>query len=214
MEGSSIEFWKYSINGNDFIMIDNYDLSEHYLTKEEIKGMCDRHNGIGADTFGIILAPPPGSSISFKTIYMIVDGSEEYVCGDSTLAFTALATLRQYVPPQTEFKFSTLAGIHTAQLLQDGRSKVKIGKFYTKAKDIPFTLLPPDQAVLEFPMLIGGREWKINAFSIGKVAARICIFVDSFNNFESTKWGKIIQEHLLDIKCLPKVYIYIYIYFI
>ena len=203
MEERKVKFWKYTIFGNDFILVDNFGESRISLTQEELKDMCDRQKGIGADCIGFILPPPPESCVQFKTVFMISDGTEEYCCGDLTLAFTALAVHRQYVLSQTEFAFLTLAGTHTAQLLGDGRSKVKIGRIYTKAGDIPCTLVPHDRIIQEFPLLIEGKEWKINAFSIGKLASRVCIFVDTFDHF--VKWGQIIHEHLLAIKCFPEV---------
>ena len=212
MVESEMELWKYTIHGNDFILVDYHGRSEIDLSEEDLKLMCHQHNGIGADGMSFILDPPPESDAQFKYLMILADGTEDYCCGNLTLAYTAFVVHREYVPPLTKFTFLTRAGVKTAQILQDGRSKVNLGRFYTKAEDIPSTLVPPNQIILQLPLNIQGKEWKINAFSIGKVAPRVCLFLDTFIDFDTLKWGQIIQEHLLALKCFPKVYIYIYIY--
>ena len=212
MVEGELEFWKYTIHGNNFIVVDYHERVEIDISEEVLKQMCKKHSGIGADAISFILAPPPESGAKFKYV-VIADGTEDYLCGNLTLAFAALVVHRQYVPPLTEFAFYTHAGVKTAQILHDGRCKVNLGHFYTKAQDIPTTLVPHDQIIQELPLLIQGNEWKINAFSIGKVAVRVSVFIQTFLDFDTPKWGQIIQEYLLASNCFPKViYIYIYIY--
>jgi len=45
----NIPFYKYQGNSNDFILVDNRSKSYSDLSLEEIKRICDRRFGIGAD---------------------------------------------------------------------------------------------------------------------------------------------------------------------
>jgi diaminopimelate epimerase len=44
----TITFYKYQGTGNDFVIIDNREVSIS-LTHEQVKHLCDRRYGIGAD---------------------------------------------------------------------------------------------------------------------------------------------------------------------
>ena len=44
----TLQFTKMNGAGNDFVVIDNRDLSVQ-LTGEQIARLCDRHRGVGAD---------------------------------------------------------------------------------------------------------------------------------------------------------------------
>ena len=52
----TLHFTKMNGAGNDFVMLDNRDLS-HSLDSAAIARLCDRHRGVGAD--GLIAVPPP-----------------------------------------------------------------------------------------------------------------------------------------------------------
>ena len=44
-----IEFYKYQGTGNDFVILDNRDERYSHITGGEVKLLCDRRFGIGAD---------------------------------------------------------------------------------------------------------------------------------------------------------------------
>ena len=43
------EFFKYQGTGNDFIILDNREHTYDAITTAQVKHLCDRHFGIGAD---------------------------------------------------------------------------------------------------------------------------------------------------------------------
>ena len=49
MHAMKVTFYKYQGTGNDFIILDNYHEALPELSAAQIKKMCDRHFGIGAD---------------------------------------------------------------------------------------------------------------------------------------------------------------------
>ena len=73
-----IKFSKLSGAGNDFIIIDNRDLSI-CLTPLQINALCTRRTGIGAD--GLILIEP-SANYSFSMKYHNADGFLGSMCGN------------------------------------------------------------------------------------------------------------------------------------
>ncbi len=73
-----ITFSKLSGAGNDFIVIDNRDLSLT-LSPEQINTLCTRRTGIGAD--GLILIEP-SSAYAFSMKYYNADGYPGSMCGN------------------------------------------------------------------------------------------------------------------------------------
>ncbi len=73
-----IAFSKLSGAGNDFIVIDNRELSVH-LSTSQIREMCTRRTGIGAD--GLILIEP-SADCAFSMKYYNADGLPGSMCGN------------------------------------------------------------------------------------------------------------------------------------
>ncbi|MBX6381253.1 MAG: diaminopimelate epimerase, partial [Thermoflavifilum aggregans] len=73
-----IPFWKYEGAGNDFILVDNRP-GEIQLHTEQIQWLCDRHFGIGADGFILLLS---AEGYDFAMQYFNSDGRESTMCGN------------------------------------------------------------------------------------------------------------------------------------
>ena len=73
-----VPFFKYQGTGNDFIIFDNRETKLRFTT-EQIKKMCDRHFGIGAD--GLMLVENQQGA-DFKMLYYNSDGNQSSMCGN------------------------------------------------------------------------------------------------------------------------------------
>lgn len=103
-------FYKYEGTGNDFIMIDNRNLT---FNKDEkhIEKLCHRRFGIGAD--GLILIEND-SDFDFKMIYYNADGKEGSMCGNGGRCAVAFAKQLNIIDKETTFIATD--GIHHAYI--------------------------------------------------------------------------------------------------
>ena len=79
-----LHFYKMNGAGNDFVVIDNRDLSVS-LDKDQIEQLCDRHRGVGAD--GLLAVEPAENGADFKFRYYNADGGEAEMCGNGARCF-------------------------------------------------------------------------------------------------------------------------------
>jgi diaminopimelate epimerase len=162
----AIEFTKYHGLGNDFILIDNRSNSRPQVTPEQAIEMCDRHFGIGAD--GVIFVLPGKNDTDYTMRIFNSDGSEPEMCGNGIRCFAGfVADLEGVSRTQDKYRIHTLAGVITTQLMADGQVKVDMGEPKLLASEIPTTLCPDDQKVVEQPLEVAGRTWDVTCVSTG-----------------------------------------------
>jgi len=106
-----ISFSKYHAAGNDFIMIDNRNLSIH-LSKNQINYLCHRHFGIGAD--GLILIQNHKEA-DFEMIYYNSDGKLGSFCGNGSRAAVLFAKDIGAIA-SSKVRFVAYDGLHHANL--------------------------------------------------------------------------------------------------
>lgn len=103
-----MKFYKYQGTGNDFVLLDNRK-QEYLLTSAQIKHICDRHFGVGAD--GLMLLENQ-DCYDFKMVYYNSDGNESTMCGNGGRCISAFAKKLGLV--FTEAKFIAIDGEHAA----------------------------------------------------------------------------------------------------
>ncbi|QHS54884.1 diaminopimelate epimerase [Mucilaginibacter sp. 14171R-50] len=106
-----INFYKYQGAGNDFILIDNRDLSVKFTGNQQVARLCDRRFGIGADGL-MLLENEPG--FDFKMVYYNADGKEGSMCGNGGRCIVAFAKHLGIITDMTKFLASD--GTHHAKI--------------------------------------------------------------------------------------------------
>lgn len=109
-----IAFHKYQGTGNDFIIIDNYHQSVPELSTRQIKKLCDRHFGIGAD--GLMLLNKK-QGYDFEMKYFNADGNESTMCGNGGRCLVKFA--HESGIHKTTYQFYAIDGEHEAEI-EDG----------------------------------------------------------------------------------------------
>ena len=172
--GSAVSFSKYHGLGNDFALIDCRKAGEPVLTPAQAERMCDRNFGVGADGVIFVLPPDTDDSKVRMRIYNS-DGSEPEMCGNG---IRCMARFVADVEGNNDIGvISTLAGPIVPTMQDDGAVRVDMGEPILKGSEVPTTL--PEDAdgrVIEAPLTVAGKEWKVTCVSMGNPHA--IVFVD------------------------------------
>jgi len=115
-----IQFYKYQGTGNDFILIDNRQLQVS-LTTADIRQLCDRRFGIGADGLMLLEAEP---GCDFKMVYYNSDGNQSSMCGNGGRCIVAFAKHLGLV--NNTARFLAIDGMHEAVIGDDGVVSLKM----------------------------------------------------------------------------------------
>lgn len=141
---ASVDFTKLNGAGNDFVFIEDLDDALE-ITPEQVRRLCDRHFGIGAD--GVIVVKPPKDSANAGFMhYVNSDGTLAQMCGNGARCFAKYLVDHSIVEPNTPlFNIETRAGVKTVSYTADGDGKlvsatVDMGAPRLNSSQIPTTL--------------------------------------------------------------------------
>jgi diaminopimelate epimerase len=119
-------------SGNDFVMLDGRITTPDDWTAEDIRAVCARGTGIGAD--GIVFVTPSGSPGAVRMIYFNSDGSRPSMCGNAALCSTRLAALLEMAPASL-MRLETDAGVYESRCLDAGdRAELHLGSVEVPAE--------------------------------------------------------------------------------
>lgn len=110
-----IKFYKYQGAGNDFIIVDNRELSFNHQQPQLIESICDRRFGIGAD--GMMFLQNI-NDFDFEMVYYNSDGQPSSMCGNGGRCIVAFAKYLQIF--DTETNFLAVDGPHYAKISDSG----------------------------------------------------------------------------------------------
>lgn len=167
-----LHFYKMNGAGNDFVVVDNRDLSLS-LTKDQIEHLCDRHRGVGAD--GLLAVEPAEDGADFKFRYYNADGGEAEMCGNGARCFGRFtAALLDDTPDQVTFE--TIAGKLSAELVED---------------DIRIAMSEPKDLNLDTGVHIPGLEGTLRFINTG--VPHVVVFVADLPGTEVVRHGAAIR---------------------
>ncbi|MGB3204053.1 MAG: diaminopimelate epimerase [Crinalium sp.] len=195
----TVKFTKYHGLGNDFILIDNRASSEPCITPDRAIQLCDRHFGIGAD--GVIFALPGQNGNDYSMRIFNSDGSEPEMCGNGIRCLAKfIADLEaqdhsfdQNNTSPRSYKIHTLAGVITPKLESNNLVTVDMGLPQLTAAEIPTTLAPADQKVINQPLDVAGKTWLVTCVSMGN--PHCLTFVDDVAAIDLETIGTLFEHH-------------------
>ena len=134
-----LHVYKYQGAGNDFVVVDNRRGEADFLTPRDIRRLCDRRFGVGADG---LMTLCHSDVADFEMHYYNADGPEGTMCGNGGRCLVAFASHMGI----SRFSFTACDGPHEAQVLaQEGNcSTVRL-----KMRDVPGVEWLPDGCLLD-----------------------------------------------------------------
>jgi len=169
-----IEFYKMSGSGNDFIIIDNLDLSLDIgdLSSFAVK-VCQRKVSVGAD--GLIVLEPSDTA-DFKWRFFNSDGSMAEMCGNAARCVASLAYLKGIAG--NPMCWETIAGVIHAEI-NDDLIKVK--------------LTDPSAVEIGITLDADGQTFILDSLDTGVPHA--VVFAEDVNDYDVAGHGRLIRYH-------------------
>lgn len=167
-----LKFTKMNGAGNDFVLLDNRDLSLQ-LSAGQIVHLCDRHRGVGAD--GVLVVEPPEKDADFRMRYYNRDGGEVEMCGNGARCFARFA--RRFVKSD-EIRFETMAGVVSATI---------------EGENVRLHMGEPRDLQLRQPLEVAGRTLEVHSVNTGVPHA--VVFVEDLEAVPVRELGASLRYH-------------------
>lgn len=119
-----LPFTKMHGAGNDFVVLDFTD-RVFSLSEKQLKGIADRHLGIGADQI-LVVESPRKAGVDFRYRIFNADGGEVEQCGNGARCFVKFVRDRK-LTDKREIRVETLGGTIAPRLEADGEVSVDMG---------------------------------------------------------------------------------------
>ncbi len=116
-----INFYKFQGTGNDFIILDNTENNYDQLSIKQVKALCERHFGIGAD--GLMMLENSDEA-DFEMTYFNADGKSGSLCGNGSRCIVKFAEMMGIL--KDVYTFKAADGLHSAEISPDGIIKLKM----------------------------------------------------------------------------------------
>jgi diaminopimelate epimerase len=187
-------FSKYQGLGNDFLLIDARILGElgsQEHNPEEIRQICDRRYGIGAD--GLILALPPRQGGELRMRIFNADGSEPEMCGNGIRCLARFLADRDGDAPGRRWLIETLAGTIVPELQADGSVRVDMGPPCLSPETVPTTLAVGPAGLPQGILMVAGQTLAVAACGMGN--PHVVIPVADLDAVDLEALGPQLEQH-------------------
>ena len=180
----SIPFTKMQSCGNDYIFIENFDLSIS-CPESLCVSLCTPHYGIGGD--GIVLMEKSAvADVKMRSFNR--DGSEGRMAGNNIRCVGKYMYDKGYI--RSEYlSVETASGVHRLRLyIRDGKVSsvsVDMGRAELSAKAVP--VICEKEKMINAPVMIGGGEYSVTCLSVGN--PHCVVFCDSIDALELERIG-------------------------
>lgn len=168
-----MKFYKLSGSGNDFVLLDNRDLSLSGDLSELVQRLCARRTGIGAD--GVLLLEP-ASGYDFRMRYLNADGGEVEFCGNGARCSAYMA------------RRLGLAGDRMTFLAGDGPHQAEVN-----GERIKLGMSQPKDISLGFLLEVEGKGYAASFADTG--VPHVVIQVGDVEAVDVTGLGRAIRYH-------------------
>lgn len=187
-----MKFTKMQGIGNDYVYVNCFQETVKNPEKVAIK-VSDRHFGIGSD--GLILIRPSDRA-DFEMEMYNADGSRGAMCGNG-IRCVAKYVYDYGLTDKTTITVNTGSGVKTLELTVEqgkvSRVRVNMGAPQLEPEKIP--MKAEGSQVVDYPVAVGGKEYRITAVSMGNPHAVTCI--EDVDGLEIEKIGPLFENHPL-----------------
>ena len=186
-----MEFLKYHALGNDYLVLDsgNNDFPVITLTAEQVRKICNRNFGLGAD--GILVGSKDDSGKYFNLQILNPDGSTAEKSGNGLRIFARFLRDQKQVN-ESQFNIMTSGGLVTALIENSGSNvSVEMGKVSFQSDKIP--VAGKIREVLNETIDIDGQRLKFCAATIGNPH---CVVLNEIRTQDEVRRiGPLIETH-------------------
>lgn len=187
-----MKFTKMHGCGNDYIYINGAKEKIRADRKPElVRKLSDRHFGIGGD--GVIFINP-SQEADFEMEMYNADGSRAEMCGNGIRCVAKYVYDKRLTDKITVSIISGGKIKYVDMTAEDGEVRsvrVNMGAPELLASKIP--VVSAGERVIDEPVLVGGREYKMTCVSMGNPHA--VVFVDDVDQVELEKTGPSFENH-------------------
>ena len=110
---------------NDFVLLPDPGGTLE-VTVGQVRAVCDRHAGLGADGIIRVAPAPPGGDAAFVMDYRNADGSPAQMCGNGARVFARFLADAGWAAPG-RVRFATRGGLRTADVPATGDITIGMG---------------------------------------------------------------------------------------
>jgi len=151
--------------------------------------MCNRHLGVGGDGL-IVLLPSMAGDLRMRLFNP--DGSEAETCGNGLRCLVRYAVDSQ-LTDRGEISVETQDGIKKV-FIQGDLLQVEMGSPRFTPDEIPVSLEPKTDTVIDLPVTIGGIKLKLTCLSMGNPHA-VCFMDEPVARFPLGEIGPEVENH-------------------
>jgi diaminopimelate epimerase len=183
------QFAKYEGLGNDFVIIEALGAENAPVSDAEVRALCDRHRGIGAD--GVLLIE--GNAAQPRMRVINADGSQPEMCGNGLRCVALHLARRGIAPAGSDFVVDTDAGPHRCKVESTERMSI-VEVSMRPASLIPseIPVLSDKPQVLDEAFSVAGTQLELSCVSMGNPHA---VSFDELDKAARAKLGPLLEKH-------------------